>query len=355
MSRPPVSHIVNVADRILADIRQRRLKPGDLYPGTADTAKSFRVSGSTVNRAFQLLAQRGVVERRQRRGTIVLDSRRRHPLPLQQVHLLIREDHLRQEGLWAEGVLLGLQQSLPGVTIQFTFRPSLEDEQSAGRVLDQFLRSRQSIGLVLFRSGVALQRLVQSSGLPAVVSGTLQPSIHDLPSVDRDQARIGELMADWLIQQKCRTMLVLMRERMAPGDHLMLDSALQTFAQHRLTLNQVSLRFLPADAAAIQTLIETQLQTARGTVGCLCRSERIAGVLRSLLASERWQHRARQLRIIVADATRQTETELPYPCIVPESSPHEFGRALGTALLTELQRTAGPPIQTIVPVRLVLP
>src|SRR5262245_52826460 len=65
--------VVDVAEQILADIRRRGLQPGDAYLGTAETTQWLRMNGSTVNRALQLLAQRGVIERRQRRGTIVRD------------------------------------------------------------------------------------------------------------------------------------------------------------------------------------------------------------------------------------------------------------------------------------------
>src|SRR5262245_1982988 len=99
--------IVDVADQIVADIRRRKLRPGDSYLTTAETAHWLRVSGSTVNRALQLLAQRGVIQRRQRQGTLIADLE--SDSPLRRVHLVVREDHLRTEGLWADGVLLGLQ------------------------------------------------------------------------------------------------------------------------------------------------------------------------------------------------------------------------------------------------------
>src|SRR5262245_26012159 len=122
--------VVDVAEQILADIRRRQLQPGDAYLGTTETAQWLRISGTTVNRALQLLAQRGVVERRQRRGTTVRDpGKSRVGSGLARVHLLVREDHLRSEGLWADGVLLGLQGALPGVELQFNFRPQVDEAE----------------------------------------------------------------------------------------------------------------------------------------------------------------------------------------------------------------------------------
>src|SRR5271156_4618815 len=97
--------IVEVAATILDDMRRRKLRPGDAYLDTAATARLLQVSGSTVNRALQLLAQRGVIQRRQRQGTIVLDlGDRRADAVLRKVQLVVRQEHLRTEGLWSEGV-----------------------------------------------------------------------------------------------------------------------------------------------------------------------------------------------------------------------------------------------------------
>src|SRR5262245_40056222 len=124
MSTAAGAKIVDVAELILADIRRRGLRPGDAYLSTAETARWLRVSGSTTNRALQLLVQRGLITRRQRQGAVVADPADRGvESPLQRVHLMVREDHLRAEGLWADGMLLGLQGALPGVELQFNFRP----------------------------------------------------------------------------------------------------------------------------------------------------------------------------------------------------------------------------------------
>jgi hypothetical protein len=249
--------IIDVAERILADIRQRKLRPGDAYLGTAETAQQLGVSGSTVNRAFQLLAQRGVVERKQRVGTIIADLRpRRLGANLSRVHIVVRQDHLRAEGLWADGVLWGLQGALPGVSLQFNFRPVTDETEYVEQLIQEVLRTRQPAGLVLIRSTVITQRLVAASGLPAVVSGTLQPSIVDLPSIDRDQRQIGVLMAEYLLRSRCKKFLVFMRERLTAGDHAAIDGALATWAAAGVPLDAVQLRCLPSDEEAIAAAAE---------------------------------------------------------------------------------------------------
>jgi hypothetical protein len=335
----------------VADIRRRKLRPGDAYDGTAATAQRLRISGSTVNRAFQLLAQRGVVERRQRRGTIVADvAHRPADAPLRRVHLVVREDHLRAEGLWADGVLWGLQGALPGVELQFNFRPEVDEAEYVEQMIGDVLRSRQPAGIVLIRSTVVTQRLVAASGLPAVVSGTLQPSIANLPSVDRDQRQIGVLLARHLLDKKCKRFAIFLRDRMAPGDHRTIDGALATLAAAGVPLKNVQLRSLPSDDAAIRAAVEELLASSRGPLGCLCRSGTLArGV--AAAANDLKLPLKHRPQIAIADAAGSA-ADLPYPKIETTITAEAFGKLLGEALAAAARGERPDPYHVVVPVRL---
>ncbi len=347
--------IVAVAETILGDIRRRKLRPGDAYLDTAATARLLRVSGSTVNRALQLLAQRGILQRRQRQGTIVLDAGPRQPdAILRRVHLVVREDHLRTEGLWAEGVLLGLQVALPGAELQFNFRPEVNEAEYVQRLIHDILASRQAAGLVLVRSTVATQRLVEASGLPAVVSGSLQPSIHELPSVDRDQQQIGALLAEYLLRANCRRLIVFMRDRLTPGDHAMLDSALATLAAGNVPLNAVTLRCLPTDIDTIAAAARSLLTETRGRVGCLCRSEILA---RGVEAAGKALGLAGRRRptVVIADTSRGRSSEVSYPCIETTIAAEQWGAVLGQMLAAAARGERPDPYHRLIPVRLRTP
>jgi GntR family transcriptional regulator len=56
---------------LLESIRREELKPGDLLPAEWLIAQEFRVSKATVRRALDELANRGILERFQGRGTFV--------------------------------------------------------------------------------------------------------------------------------------------------------------------------------------------------------------------------------------------------------------------------------------------
>jgi DNA-binding LacI/PurR family transcriptional regulator/DNA-binding transcriptional regulator YhcF (GntR family) len=349
--------IIEVADRILADIHRRGLRPGDAYLGTAETAQWLHVGGSTVNRALQLLAQRGVVRRRQRQGTVIANLQADSAAgALRRVHIIVPEDQLRLEGLWVDGVLLGLQGSLPGVELQFNFRPLLDESEYVQALIRDVLRSQQTAGFVLIRSTVVTQRLVAASGLPAVISGTPQPSIRTLPSVDRDQRQIGILLAEHLLKQRCRRFAIFMRERLTAGDHAMLDGALATLAVAGVGLDALALRCLPTDAAAIQAaaselLSGNSLGRKRGRCGVLCRSEPLACGVDQAAAELELSARQRPA-IVVADVAHRQSDDARYPCIEPTIAPSDWGAALGQALAATASGRRLDPLHRTIPVRL---
>ncbi len=343
--------IITIAQRILSDIRKRQLRPGDAYISTAEAAKDLKVSGSTVNRAFQLLAMRGIVERRQRRGTIILDPDGQGIGGLERVQILVREDHLQAEGQWMEGLLLGLQHSLPGVELSIRFRPVDDEQEFVQKLVGELLSEGQSTGVVLIRSGVVTQRLIQASGLPAVVNGTLHPSIQGLPSLDRDQHQIGRILIDDLVNRRSRKFLILMRERMVGGDHRMLDAALAALSDHGITQKDFVLRFLPADSAAIHAEVETQLRKLGRHVGCLCRSERLAdGVLK--VVEQVGLAGAHIPKVAMADVASSSEPQ-PFSSITPELSAEQWGRRVGELLLASIKGELGRAEEEVIPVTIV--
>src|SRR3954462_3538876 len=104
-----IPRIIQLADRIAEDIKQRQLKPGDPYQGTTETAEMLGVSTTAANRAMQVLVKRRLIERRQRKGTFVaVPGAPTAESPLRRVHLIVHENYLRTEGLLADGIIVGM-------------------------------------------------------------------------------------------------------------------------------------------------------------------------------------------------------------------------------------------------------
>jgi len=246
---------------------------------------------------------------------------------------------------------LGLQGALPGVELQFNFRPEVDEAEYVKPLLDDVLKSRRPAGFVLIRSTVVTQRLVAASGLPAVVSGMLQPSVCDLPSIDRDQHQMGILLAEHLLNAGCQRFMIIMRDRLSAGDHAMLDGAIATLAAGGVSLDAVMLRCLPTDADAVSAELQTLLAADPRRAGCICRSEVLARGVDRAADALRLSRRNRPA-IVVADAARRLSSDAPYPCIEPTIAAEEWGASLGRMLAATARGQRPDPFRAVIPVRL---
>jgi DNA-binding LacI/PurR family transcriptional regulator/DNA-binding transcriptional regulator YhcF (GntR family) len=347
--------IVDLADRILDDIRRKKLRPGEPYLSTADIARLLRVSGTAANRALQLLAQRQVLERRQRRGTfIAAPPTAGNGASLRRVHLVVHQDYLRTEGLLADGVVLGIQGELPGAEIQFNFLPDSNQADYVQRLVEDALRAPRLAGFVLVRSSMFTQRLLAASGLPTVVNGTLQPSIEGLAFVDRDHRQIGRLMAEYMLQRKCRRVALLLREHVGAGDHILLDTLSKEMARRDLTTDDLVVRCLPADEEAAQAAVAALIGAGATSLGLVCRSQPLARGAASAVAKLPRAVR-RRFPIGLCDMYRPDGSKSIFPCIVPLLGPEEFGREIGRLLAQQARGDVTQAMQRVVPVKLEIP
>jgi DNA-binding LacI/PurR family transcriptional regulator len=252
--------IIDLANQIEADIHRRRLRPGDAYLTTAEAARMLRTSGTTANQALQMLVKRGVIERKQRRGAVIARSRQpaERP-PLNRVHLLVHRDYLSTEGIFRDGTLLGLQGALPGAQIEWDLAAEIDDPAYINGLVSAALRSDAAEGFVLVRSSLTTQRVIAASGLPAVVFGSIYPSVTGLSRVDRDHAEDGRLLADFLLSRGCRKLAVVMRQFVLSGELDTLEGVRQRALAAGLGLDAFTVRCLPSDEEVAQAALRNLL------------------------------------------------------------------------------------------------
>jgi hypothetical protein len=348
--------IVQLADQLEQEIRRQRLRPGDPYPDTEEVARRLGVSTSAANGALRVLAKRGILDRRQRRGTLVAR------LPggsaasaLRRVHLLVHREYLQMEGLLADGLLIGIQGELPGAEMQFNFLPAVDPAEYANGLITEILQSRDAEGLVLVRAPLAIQRAVQASGLPAVVLGSLQPSVEGLPWIDRDQRQIAELAGEYLLGRKCRRIAALFRAEMGAGDVPALDRLQQVCRDHGLGLDSFTVRCLPADREAIAACARSLLSGKKRRTGFFCRSQPLADGV-AAAAESLGLAVGRDLDIVVSDVYLKagaTPPKAPYVC--PLVSAEETGHHVGRMLAQWARGERVDPANEVIPVVLVTP
>lgn len=353
---PHIPRVMQIASQIEADIRGRQLQPGDAYINTEEVSRMLSISKSTANRAMQLLAKRNMVHRRQRQGVVIGDGIVQPAKPsLRCIHLLVHQNYWKTEGLMADGVLVGIQSALPGVDVQMNFLPLTDDADKVNRVIAGALRSPHPEGFVLVRAPLAIQRLIQSIGLPAVVHGSLYPSVHDLSWVDFDQRQAARLLVERILERGHRRILYLGRDRVFPGDYLFQDSIIDTMAEARLPVSALTIRHLPADQELVKTEVRSLLGHNPSTdiasrPGIIARTELLADgafdAVRSMgMAIDR------DITLTAATVYRLGgEKPLRYPHIRSAVDPRRIGEHIGRLLAQQAVGQATKPDHEIVPV-----
>jgi hypothetical protein len=347
-----LSRIVELADQLEANIGAVGLRPGDRYPHTEEIARKLGVSTSAANGALRVLAKRGILDRRPRRGTVIARLPRDLPQsPLRRVRLLVHREYMHMEGVLADGLLIGIQGELPGAEMQFNFIPPVEGADFADRLLSEVMRSRDAEGFVLVRAPLAIQRAVAGNGWPAVVFGRLQPSVQGIPWIDRDHLQIGVLAATHLLARHCRRVVALFRAEMGPGDFLLLDSFQRVLAGAGVGLSDFAVRCLSADREAAQHCVASILKESKRATGFCCRNQLLAEG-----AAAAAEALGRRVQIVVADVYRKpSQPELLYPYARSLWTSEEIGHHIGRMLAQQARGQKADPETEVIPVTLDIP
>lgn len=328
-----IPRIVQLARQVELDIRQRNLQVGDAYLTTAQTARMLGVSTTIANRALQFLARNGRLDRRQRRGTFIAERASGTGEPtIARVHLVVHQRYMKAEGLLADGVIVGLQSELPGVDVSFNFMPPGSESQYVEELTSGIMQAGQPEGLVLIRANLEVQQMIVQSGLPAVVYGTPYRSISQLSFVDADQRAIGELITQHAFEQRCKRLLVLMRDQMLPGDSPYLDAILETAGRVGLSADRIKIRSLARDRQLVGSEVRDYLEESKQRPAILCRDEPLADA--AVAEADRLGMRLGD-DVVVAVSTiyrRGNEDPPPIPYTRYTESPVQIGEHLGRLL-----------------------
>ncbi|MEX0613063.1 MAG: GntR family transcriptional regulator, partial [Pirellulales bacterium] len=339
--------IAELAEQLLADIEARKLVPGDRYLTTAQTSKLLGVGNAVANRALQLLERRRIITRQQRRGAYIarLPSKESEA-GLARVHFLVHQKFLRTEGVGNDGVLIGMQEELPGVHVQISFLPPAEETPFVQRLIHDSLKSGRVDGFVLVRTSCEAQRAIAQSGLPAVVNGDVYPGNAALARVGRDMNAIGELLTDYLLEKGHKKLACFNRQQALPGDQTTIAAISRRLAKSKLLADAITLRFLPADDDVCVAEMVQLLGQPNPPTGLICRTVRMAEAARHVIEDE-LKPLGDQFDIAVCDyyLRRNDRAEFAYPR--PVFSAEEEGRHIARLLSLQTKMSRPKPLEVI--------
>ena len=324
--------IVDLAEKLIVDIRKRKLQPGDRYLSTTDASRMLGVGNGLANRALQLLERREVITRQQRRGAYVSKLPSALPKqPLRRVHFLVHQNYLESEGIGNDMVLLGMQDELPGVHVQISFLPEEEPEAFVAELINQSFSAKAKDGFILVRAPYEVHQLVSDSGIPALVYGGLYPGIPRLSRLDRDMTAVGYQLADYLLKRKHKRIAFLSRQRSMPGDHDTLDAIRQRLSEDKLPADSITERFLPPSSAVIEAAIAQLLKSTPRPTGFICRTLRMADAAKAVFKRMKLEF-GKEVDVAVCDYYLSASQKPMYVYPRPLYSLEEQGRHMARIL-----------------------
>jgi GntR family transcriptional regulator, arabinose operon transcriptional repressor len=342
--------IIDLADRLLADIHTRKLQPGDRYMTTAAASKMLGVGNGIANRALQLLERRHVIVRQQRRGAFIAGMPKPgSSAPLRRVHFLVHQNYLNTEGVGNDLVLLGMQEALPGVHVQISFLPTSNATEFVADLIDQSLTAKARDGFILVRVPYEVQQLVSDRGVPGVVYGALYANVKRLTRFDRDMTAVGRLAIEYLLSKGHRKIAQLSRQQALPGDHDTMDAIRQHMGEKGLLASAITERFLPSSPEIYKAEIRRLLEAAEPSTGFICRSRQMADSVAEVV-EEYGLRLYRDLDVVVCDYYLLPTQKPQYVFPRPVYSSEEQGRRIAQLLLAQsLNKTV---VDEIIPVEL---
>jgi DNA-binding LacI/PurR family transcriptional regulator len=348
-----VSRLSHLAGQLAQDIRRKGLRSGDPYL-TAEAAASFLgVSRMTANRAMNVLAERELLVRHGSRGTFIGPAAEvvSEASVGKCIHYITFVDDNPTIHVELGEILAGLESVFPDVSLDTHVVPLRNAMQYVQKKLAAAVSDPALGGIILTLGTRAVQQLLADAAVPAVVNGSVYPGIR-LPSVEVDQLRLGQLLAEMAINSGYRRLMFVGRELWRRGDNLAFDGIQEAAHAAGLGLNAVSIRNIPTSPTDLANEFDHILSEVEAPCALLCRLPCFARAAATAAAR-------RGLRVpedigIVYDDTVQ-EGGLPFDAVRPQAgcSLREQFRKIGQ-MLTEMGAGRMPdPMSVVMPVEAV--
>lgn len=348
------SHQVTaLAERIVVDICQRGLGPGDRYFTTADVAKMLGVRKSAVNQALSYLASRSILVRRQRSGTYIGSNfENRDRVRVRTVHTLFANSDQQAGGWKADAIVCGIREELSDVNVQFSYVP----QQNSLAYVRELIGGSQSLGqlagVVPASCSSDVYEYLANLNVPVVVCGSLYTPKPALMSIDIDNHQSGELMAGYLLEKNHGRMALLTTGKGRPGDNAFYDGVSRVLAAAHMKHDALIQRLVPADAAIIETVARELFAMPNPPTAVIARSSLIGhAVLNAAKACG--LSIPNDLEIVFqADAPLHQYAPMPNcPYVAPKITFREVAARVGQMLKQQMEEKVAESQSVVVPVQ----
>ncbi len=291
------------------------------------------VGTDTANRALQLLSQRGVFVRKQRKGTFVANGERHSSdSPIRRVHLVMPPELLKKEGFFADGHVLGIQSELPQAEIVFNLLPTQNHEGFIQNLVHEAVAMSGVHAFILASSSFVTQKIMAGSGLPTVVGGSLYPSIKNLHWIDDDHELEARLTAEYLLGRGCKKFLLLGRERTLPGEQIFMDALSRELGAAGIGFGDVIMRTLPNELDEVAANVFDIFENFSGMLGVMTRTKLFSKSVEDVVERRKMKF-GRDLEMVASNLHPFVPREnIRYPFIRAKCNPEQRGKRFGVLL-----------------------
>lgn len=234
-SLPASQAVMRLADEMKTEILRKGYSPGDPFLTASKAASQYGVSRGNANRALQVLAAEGILERREGSGTYIGSKLfANEAVAVRCIHLM-KPMSIDRLGVSLDEVIYGIQTALPGVATQVNIFRVDDPIPGFRQVAEQGLINGTLAGMGILHAPREIQEFLNEFRIPAVVIGSTWPDMNRLCSIDIDHEQYGAVFGEYLLGRGHRRVAVLMPDRMAAGDSLFLHGLSETLGAAGVT------------------------------------------------------------------------------------------------------------------------
>ena len=263
-------------DRICSD----QLEPGDKFLSARQVADFYQVSSTVAHQGMKLLADQKWLETRPRSVAVVgsaVCKSPEFPPQIKAIQIIVGPQSKLGIRLLSQGIMEGLLSTWPGVSVLIHVLSEHGDPVEFTKQIVGQVNARPSIiGVVLIKCPRSVQQLLFSRReIPVVVVGHVDEDLN-LPFVDRDQFRIGQIMANHLVERGHQRIGLMMNESWFAGDNLLLSGIQQALAEHGLGADCAAVYSTTFDPARVRVGFEKLCTGSNPVSALVCRSDELA-------------------------------------------------------------------------------
>ena len=212
------------AQMVAQDICSGVYLTGERYLSVRELARKYTVSAGTAHQGVRQLCEERLLEVRGRSGTFIGPGIAGKGLQVKYVHCVVCHKWEPTARFLSDGFPEGLTGALTGVSLQIHILPDDKPVQYVSKLYgNNGNKSPVIVGTVLNKVPREILKFFSDRQLPAVYFGDPQGDIK-IPSMNRDQYKLGRLAASLLLDKGHKRLDLLMAEQWYPGDNRIIEA-----------------------------------------------------------------------------------------------------------------------------------